>query len=176
MNQEQRKFLIDQVNKTHQAQRTKLEEKIPNPPSLNNYLVAAFLDNTIQLRDIGPLQEKIKQHVLKFGKDDLLIEEDEDRHFYHRRRNSEKKDSFVKIKAEDIFIIPQNYLDALKEYEEAKARVEQEIEQLDAHHKTITMKIQIGSAAQLDKIVSQVDNMGDLNLFNNQFLLTNYKK
>ena len=47
MNQDQRKFLIERVNKTFQAQKQKLEANKIERPSLNNYLVAAFLDNSI---------------------------------------------------------------------------------------------------------------------------------
>lgn len=42
----------------------------------------------------------------------------------------------------------------------------------DTQRDTILLKIQIGSNQVLDKLVTQVDNLADLNIMNSQFLLT----
>ena len=173
MNQDQRKFLIGQVEKTANSQIDEIQSEMPTRPSLNNYLVAACLDNTIQLQSVESLKEKIRASVLKFGNDDALVtEEDGDGYSYKRRRDmkGEVKQK-VTVDAKDIFVIPQAYQDALREYEEKKKQLDDKIKNIEAQKNTIIMKIQIGSAGQLDKLVMQVDSMGDLNLMNSQLIL-----
>lgn len=168
MNQDQRRFLIDQVEKTCKEQVEKLEEKVPEKPSLNNYLVAAFLDNSIQFADIDALKKKMREMVLRFGSDEQLIKKGD---HWSRKKKEDDEDEIVEIPAQDIFIIPEAYKKALKEYEDRKAEIEKEIEKLEHISRTIVLKLQIGSSAALDKIVMQVDNIGDLSIMNNQLLI-----
>jgi predicted transport protein len=173
MNQDQRKYLIAQVEDTCREQIEALEEQIPDKPSLNNYIIAAFLDNSIQFADIEKLKKKMRTLVLKLGSSEELVKSS-DEHRYYGARNRKKDEDYadiVEIPAEDIFIIPQAYLEALAEYDKQKEGLEKKIKDLKNVEKTITLKLQIGSAATLDKLVMQVDNMGDLNLVNTQLSL-----
>jgi hypothetical protein len=169
MNQDQRRFLIDRVNKTFQSQKSKLETGKIEKPSLNNYLVASFLDNSIQFNDIEKLKIKMRETVLKFGQSDKLVKESKDR---WDNSNAYKDKNTCEIIAEDLFIVPENYKIALAEYEAYKKDIEDKIEQLEAQKDTILLKIQIGSNQVLDKLITQVDNLADLNIMNSQFLLT----
>lgn len=167
MNQEQRKFLVEQVQKTYKEQVDKLKRQIPERPSLNNYIVAAFLDNSIQFNDIEKLRNKMRETVLKFGISDRLVKE---KNSWAREMNEKNADS-VWVDANDLFIIPQNYRDALIEYEKIKNTIDKQIDDLESTQRTIIMKIQIGSTTALDKLVMQVDSIGDLNLLNTQLMI-----
>lgn len=172
MNQDQRKFLIEQVTKTCLAEAENIQSETPIRPSLNNYLVAACLDNTLKLQDVESLKEKIRQSVLKFGKDDLLVAEiEEDDWRYDRKRRKKETTQEVTLQASDIFVIPEAYQIALKEYEEKKKVIDEKLKNIYAQRDTIIMKIQIGSNTVLDKLVMQIDSMGDLNLMNSQLML-----
>jgi hypothetical protein len=104
------------------------------------------------------------------GKDDVLIEEEDDDDWrYNSRRR--KKDSFIKLKAEEVFAIPERYKVAMKEYEDQTEEIDNKIKELRAQAKTIEMKVQIGSAASLAKLITEVDNLADLSIFNSKFLL-----
>lgn len=173
MNQTQRDFLIKQVETTCEEQINKLEKQRPDKPSLNNYIIAAFLDNSIQFASIDILKNKMREEVLKFGTKDILIEEKQD-YYGHPKSKNEKE--VVKVNAEDLFIIPQNYLDAVELYEIEYKRIQDKIENLENTLKTIVLKLQIGSADILDKLIMQVDNMGDLNLVNTQLLISDKNK
>ena len=166
MNQEQRKFLIDQVNKESKNQIDKLKEKIPDRPSLNNYLVAAFLDNTIEFNDISTLRVKMRNTVLKYGHSDKLVESEKNEWSNYRHENP-----YVKILPEDLFVIPNSYQQALIEYKEKKEQIDAQIKHIESMTLTIITKIQIGSNAAMDKLVMQIDNLGDLNLVNTQLML-----
>jgi len=120
------------------------------------------------------LKEKIRASVLKFGKDDLLVSEEDSDGWRYRNRSRSKADDVkqkVTLEAADIFVIPKAYTEALAEYEKKKEELDKEIKNIEAQKNTIIMKIQIGSGAALDKLVMQVDNMGDLNLMNSQLML-----
>jgi hypothetical protein len=169
MNQDQRKFLIERVNKTFSVQKQKLQEGRTVRPSLNNYLVAAFLDNSIQFNDIEKLKIKMRETVLRFGSYDKLVSEGRDR---WDARNADKDKNTCNIIAEDLFIIPESYKIALAEFESNEKDINDKVEQLEAQKDTILLKIQIGSNAILDKLITQVDNLADLNIMNSQFLLS----
>jgi hypothetical protein len=171
MNQTQRDFLIQQVKNACEQQCKKLQKQMPDKPSLNNYLIAAFLDKSIKFADIDVLKNKMRKAVIKFGTDDLLVDTNS-----RSRWNDDDDDDgqeFVKVDPSDLFIIPKAYTEALAEFNEKKKEIEDKIERLEGVRDTITLKIQIGSAGHLEKIVMQVDNMGDLNLINTQLLLDN---
>lgn len=168
MNQDQRKFLIDQVTKTCANQVEALKSKMPKKPSLNNYLVAACLDGSLLMNDIELLRDRIKQAVLNLGPNEALVSEDNSN---WRNSNDKHIKQKVTLEAEDIFVFPEAYIKAKEEYMRNKAALEEEINALIAQRDTIIMKIQIGSNNILDKLVLQIDSMGDLNLMNSQLML-----
>lgn len=170
MNQDQRKFLIQRIETTFQNQKKALENTFTREvPSLNNYLVASFLDGTIEFNDIDKLKSKMKEMVLRYGASDKLVRESRDR---WDNTTAYKNKNTCEIIAEDLFIIPENYKKALLEYQTEQAQIASKIEQLEAQRDTILLKIQIGSNQVLDKLVTQVDNLADLNIMNSQFLLS----
>jgi len=179
MNQDQRKFLIERVNKTYTSQSEELEKKVPKYPSLNNYLVAAFLDDSVKFQPIASLKAKVKDMVLQFGSGDLLVKTEDNSRRFHRGRyfgSGEESVNTVELRAEDIFVVPAAYTASLKEYQAKKDAIEAEMKVLEAARDTILLKIQIGSNEVLDRLVTQVDNMADLNIMNTQLLLTDGKE
>jgi len=167
MNADQRKFLVERVNQTFNKQKKAIDEGRTEKPSLNNYLIAAFLDNSIKFQDIEKLKEKMRAMVLRFGSGDVLIKTNGWSRNYNKRG-----DTTVEINAEDLFVYPESYEKAWDEWYENKIAIDKAVEKLEAEKDTILLKIQIGSNAALDKIITQVDNIADLNIMNAQFMLT----
>ena len=171
MNQDQRKFLIAQVEKTCEKQSRGLD--YPKEPSLNNYLVAAFLDNTIQINDLELLKSKIRDRVLRLGSEEVLVKEERG---YRRGTGTERVEKkYITVDPEDIFVVPAAYLEAMEAYRKEWEDVDQKKKGLESAKDTIIMKIQIGSNQVLDRLIEQVDNMCDLNIMNTQLLLENKK-
>lgn len=166
MNQSQRDFLIKNVQSVCHNQIQEIQDSIPEKPSLNNYVVASFLDDTIQFADIEILKKKIRERVLRFGVNELLIEREDE-----WGRNKKNNRNIVKIIAEEIFVIPQGYLDALDEYNRINDEAQNKIKTLDAMKSTIILKLQISSNTKLQSLIDEVDNMTDLSLVNNQLML-----
>ena len=181
MNQSQREFLVQKVQETCDTKVTALEHEIPERPSLNNYLIAACHNNSLKLLNEKELKQRLREYLLDSGKDNKFVHEDEDYeysgeyrrgHNRHRRRITKGWTQTVTMNVSDIFVMPQAYLDAMKEYEDKKAEIEKKVEALQAQANTIIMKIKIGSSNKLETLVLQIDNvMGDLDLINTQLLL-----
>jgi len=168
MNQKQREYLVEQVKENFKKQETKIREELIEEPSLNNYLVAAFLDNSIQMQDPAVLKAKIRERVIAYGTNDTLIIKAD----IWGRRDSMPSYKWVSVPAQELFIIPDNYKEALKRYKDIRKSVDERIDGLRATRDTIIMKLNLGSNEVLDHLITQVDNLVDLNILNSQFLIT----
>lgn len=171
MNQDQRKFLLSHIDKRHRAMKEALEAKMPKEPSLNNHMIAAFMDNSIEYADLDELKDKIRKRVLAMGSSDVLVA-DADDGWGNRKKGRPK----ISLDVKDVFLLPKSYLDALKEYQDMKGNIESEIESLDAVHHTLTLKVNIGSNAALDGLIQDVDNLADIRLINAQLTMSPAKQ
>lgn len=163
MNDTQRKYLIERVNQAAKTEIDQIEEKDLTEPSLNNYLVAAALDGSLQLQDNEGLRNKIRERIIKLGPRDRFVHEED----YGRRRDIPT----VTLEAADIFVFPQAYIDAREEYRKRRKEKEKKVQEITARRDTIIMKIQIGSSKALDKLVEEADNLVDLSLVNTNLTL-----
>jgi hypothetical protein len=171
MNEAQRKFLTQRIDNIYKAESEKLRKKIPSRPSLNNYMIAAFLDGSVKFNDIDILKKKIRDRVLKMGSESQFIESKNKRGYDWDDDDDDAPTHTVMLNAEELFIVPEAYLVALREYEAAKEKVTSALANLSAQHDTVTLKIQVGSSKALDKLVEQVDNLADLTIINSQLTL-----
>lgn len=170
MNQEQRKFLIDQVRRTFEKQEKKLVK--PKPPSLNNYLVAAVLDGTIKYKSIAVLSSCVKKAVLALGPSDTFIKRESRWGSY----DNDDEEPVLSMNPNVIFEYPKAYIEAEEEYKRLRDAYEAACEELANLRDTIIMKIQIGSNEVLSRIIQDVDNMGDLRIINTNLMLGEPKK
>jgi len=172
MNQDQRKFLLARVEQTYRSESERLRNKLPEEPSLNNYMVAAALDGSLKMKKIEDIKKHIRDKVIKLGQSETLIHEEHDRY----RRYDEKSYHSITLKASEVFEFPEAYIEAMLKYNAEKEAIEKEISTLIAYKETIMLKIQIGSNAVLDRLIDEADNMIDLSLINSKLMLTEGKK
>jgi hypothetical protein len=170
MNQEQRKYLLEQVNRTYQREKRALDDRRPDPPSLNNYLIACVLDGSFQLQEPGDIRAHVRSLVLDLGAAKTFI--DTNNYRYNSNKDEDENEQFVSLRADALFVLPENYREAKAAYDEARAAWDKESEQLEEFTETVKLKIQIGSSKALDKLVEQADNLADLNIVNTKLLLT----
>lgn len=159
LNMRQRQILADQITLNFKIKITSLKESIPHKPSLNNYLVAAFLDGSIKFNDVDQLKQKMTQRVRRYGEGMRVCDGNDD----------------VNVKAEELFIIPNAYEESVQEYYRIKKDVEKQISDLTTMKDTLMIKIQVGSNEALTILVNDIDTMGgQLNLnFANSLLISN---
>lgn len=166
MNDKQRDYLMTTIQNTHRKEVDSLRAKKRSKPSLNNYLVAAFLDNSIKFNDIEKLRGKIRNHVIKMGAKNALIHSSD-----NWRDEGKELDEFVKVPAADLFILPEAYVTELKIWEKENREIDKQIQLLEAQLKTIEIKIRLGSNAVLDKLILEADNLGEISLINTRLQL-----
>lgn len=167
MNQPQREFLIKHIERHHKKAIDDLNKTRPRKPSLNNYLIAAVLAGSFKLQSEESIRDFIRALVLSLGPDGALVK--------GPRRHYDDDDDVANtltLPAEQLFTLPAEYLSALESYNEAERAWQSQIDQTNEIKDTLILKIQIGSAKVLEKLVEQVDNLADLQLVNTRLLLT----
>jgi hypothetical protein len=169
MNQHQRKFLLETVEKQYNAESRALKERQPQAPSLNNYLVAAVLDGTFVMKSPESLRAAIGARVREMGKGDALID-GADRRSYMRASD----DNSVSLPALLLFEEPPGYRSAREEYEKRLSEWRAEMDALEAAISAMRIKVQIGSDKALEALVNQADVLCSMSLTaSNRLMLGN---
>lgn len=170
MNQNQRKFLLEAIDKQFRAEMERLKERKPKAPSLNNYLIAAVLDGSFEMKDAETMRSALRERVRDLGKDDTLTKTNGDR--WSRRSSLDGEEAeMVYIPALLMFEEPPGYTEARAKYEAARAAWEQEMSSLDAAHRAMQLKVQIGSDKALSVLVDQADKLCSMSLTASSSLL-----
>jgi len=169
MNDKQRDYLIKTVKSTFDNEVGILKKSKRKKPSLNNYLIAAFLDNSIEFADIENMKAKMREAVIKMPSEAKLLEVKENR--WDSDAESDETGN-VKVPVELIFKIPEAYKEEFRLWKEENDEINNKISQLQSQLKTIEVKIQLGSNQQLDKLIQEADNLGEISLINSRLMLT----
>lgn len=176
MNQNQRKFLLEAIEKQYRIEKEKLSEREPKAPSLGNYLTAAILDGSFKMKSVESIRSAIHDRVRDLGKDEALLTDDGDRWSRRNRRNDDSEE-VVKLPVEVLFELPENYVPELDKYEKAMAAWEKEIESLEAAINAMRIKVQIGSDKALEVLIDQADKLCSMSLTaSSQLMLGNGNK
>lgn len=175
MNQEQRKFLIEKIVQTHNKQIDEIKASVPEEPSFNNHLIGAFLQGTIKILDPKKIKENITKIVRNLEKEGSIVSEVEEDYGYSYRRNRKRRWKDQKfnlvIPPEAILELPSTYQKEFDEWKKIKDEADKKIIDLNNQKDLLILKIQVGSNQILDKLINQVDSLGDLDLFSNKLTL-----
>lgn len=161
MNQAQRSFLIKKISESVKARIDLLRRSLPEPPSLNTWLLHYVLSDKFQIKSIEEIKESIRQKALK-SKDweDWL----------GNSWGSASKNNIL-FKADEIFIIPEEYKNLKSEYLRQTKEIEDQISELTIQSDTLITRIQLSSDKTLQKLISEVDDMGDISLIDTKLKL-----
>lgn len=162
MNQHQRKFLLEAVEKQYRREKDTIEKREPKEPSLNNYLTAAILDGSFVMKSPEEVRKTIFRRVRGLGKAEALLAHSRDR--WGSGRGDADDQHTITLPADVLFEMPPEYAKAYAEYEEAYGRWEKEIEALDQSIEAMRIKVQIGSDKALDLLVDQADQLCSMSL------------
>lgn len=174
MNQEQRRFLISKVEQTYKSQVEELKDQIPQEPTINNHVVGVFLDKSVQILDSKVIKENLIKLVKRMDKDDELVTQTIDDGYYRRGMGKKiwKDQQFqISIPPEAIMVLPKSYVEEKEEWDKISKDVGDKITALGNQKDLLILKINIGSNQILDKLINQVDSLGDLDLFSNKLSL-----
>jgi hypothetical protein len=164
MNATQRKFLVDKIQ-------TKVKEKIEEVrkgrveyPSASNYLFKAILNNELKLQDDEVTLAALKEKAMKAKEGANWLSDD---------YMGANKENTVRIPLKSLFILPDDYYKAFQEVKENNERIDAEIKELKSQLDTIEVRIQLASDKTLQKMINEVDDMGDISLLDTKLKYLN---
>lgn len=175
MNQTQRQFLLNSIEQQYKKERSKLLERKPKEPSLNNYLVASILDGTFVMKKQDVVRSAVRERVVKLGKKEALLCDSSDIWGSRRRQDEEDQaETFIKIPVSILFELPKQYAAAKKEYDDALLQWVELDEALEASFEAMKIKVQLGSDKALSALVDQADKLCSMSLTaSSKLMLTN---
>jgi len=154
MNQAQRNFLIKKIEETIKARVKALEDSKPEYPSLNNYLLHAVMSGNFELQPNEEIKKILLQKALNAkGNEDWL-----GNHWGMANK------SLVAFKADEIFVIPEEYRERARICREKQSELQEQISTLRIQSETLITRIQLASDKTLQKMINEVDDMGDISL------------
>lgn len=158
MNSTQRKFLVDKITEKTKSKIQALRDKIPESLSLNVYMLHRVMSNDFEIKSKDELKELILDKALKAGQNKQYREDWLGNAWGISNRSN------VAFTLDEFFVIPQEYLKMREEREEQKIKIEEQIRNLQIQLETLEVRIMVASDKTLQKLVNEVDDMGDISL------------
>lgn len=164
MNTQQRKYLIDKLNAKCKEQMEELKKQKMEYPSLSNYMYLAIMNDTLKLKPQEVTLKALKEKAMNAKEGSNWLSED---------RMGIEKFTTCKIDINALFEVPQNYVDKVKEVKEHNQALQAQIESIKLQMDSLETRIQLASDKTLQKMINEVDDMGDISLIDTKIKLLN---
>lgn len=161
MNQHQRKFLLDAIDKQFRLERDALNSRKPSPPSLSNYLTASILDGAFVMKSPEEVRHTIRERVRDMGKGEALLSSSS--RSFHRKRDEEDEEC-ISLPAVLLFDLPPGYAEKMEIYNAEMEKWERESSALNSTREAMQLKVQIGSDKALEQLIDQADKLCSMSL------------
>jgi hypothetical protein len=168
MNAVQRKFLIEKIQAKVKAKISELEKQEKKPISLSAYMMHLVLSDKFELQPMEHIREAIKLKALNVS--DGRVKNflgDGDRYGDFSTMNK------LILKMDDIFVIPEDRAQEIKETNDFNAKLDEQIKELKLQSETIEVRIMLASDKTLQKMINEIDDMGDISLIDTKIKLLN---
>lgn len=165
MNQTQRSFLIKKIQEKVKIRVDILRECIPEPPNFSTYLLHAVLSGTFEIKNTQDLKDLILERALKAKERQDWLNPASYSAFSTK--------SEIGFKVKEFFIMPDNYQVEYDQYTSEKSRIQNEIADILIQEETLITRIQLASDKTLEKLISEIDDMGDIKLIDTKIRLLN---
>lgn len=166
MNQAQRNFLIKRIEDQVKASIEALKDKKPDAPNLNNYLLHQVLSGKLKIKPT----EHIKKAIIKRA---LEAKEGENWMTGERNNYSGLGAKLFKLNVTDLIDVDAEYTRLLEEYKAASVDIDDKIRVLRVQSDTLITRIQLASDRTLDKMINEIDDMGDISLMDTKIRFLN---
>lgn len=164
MNQQQRAFLIKKIQETTDSNIKRLEATIEQPPSLSNYLFHHIMKGDFEIASIDKLKAMVSEKALNSKGNNQWMDS---------QNSLTGISNKISFKAEDFFVLPDDYNEKWSAYCKSKEAVKSQIQSIRTQSETLIMRIQLASDKVLQKMVSEIDDMGDLSLMETKIKMIN---
>lgn len=154
MNQQQRKFLIDKIEKQAKDTIRELERAKPERPSASNYLLAAVMSGEFELQSNDHIKEAVKKKAFNATSKDSWME----------GNRAFGGGSGITFSIKDIFVIPDEYQRRFDEWKAEIKRIDDDIFKIRTQSEGLCTRIQLASNKTLERMINEVDDMGDISL------------
>ena len=168
MNTVQRKFLIDKLTQKSDIKLRELRDEKQGYPSASNYIFKAVLNDTIEIADKKTIIKALKERAMKAKEGENWLEPKSD-----FRNWSEEKERDMQLSIRDLIIVPKDYQKEREKVEKHNEKINKKIEVLKIQIESLILRIQLASDKNLQKMVNEVDDMGDLSLIDTKIKLLN---
>lgn len=162
MNQAQRKYLIDKISGRTREKISELKSKKKEYPNASNFIFKAILSDKLELRSNDHILGVLKQRALSSKEGANWLTED---------RNSWENKGMVKLRMRDLIVIPDDFDKMQEEVKAFNEEIDNQIAFLQSQLDTIELRIQLASDKTLQKMINEVDDMGELSLIDTKLKL-----
>lgn len=166
MNQAQRNFLIKKIEDQVKITCEGLKAEKPEQPNLNNWLLHAVLSDNFELQPIEKIRESLRQKALNATKDVNWLTGERDSGWSSGGKG-------VGFKVSDIFVLSEDYKKRRDEYTIESNSIDEKIRQVKVQSETLITRIQLASDKTLDKMINEIDDMGDISLMDTKIRYLN---
>lgn len=156
MNQTQRNFLIEKIKERNKNEKKVLQDSLPERPNLEAFLLNEVMSDRFKIIDNDAIRQMIIDKTLTLKKDKKLLGS---KNSWHQSRDE------ICFDAEKFFILPKRYQELLDEYERKYKEIWDRLGEIGQLEEMLILRIQLASPKKLEKLVSEVDDFGDLSLF-----------
>lgn len=162
MNQSQRSFLIKKIEEGVKLRVSALQHSLPEAPSLTTWLLHYILSGKFEIKTVEEIKEVIRQKALKA----------KDREDWLGNSWGTAKKNIV-FSLNEIFIIPEEYRTIFESWLKESKEINDKIAELQLQADTLITRIQLSSDKTLQKLINEVDDMGDISLIDTKLKLLN---
>ncbi len=165
MNQTQRKFLIDKIQKESDSMVKVLKDSKPEFPSVQNWLFAKVLSGDIKIKSEQEIKQAIKEKALKSKSNDR------DWLSGTSMYSSRSSCAIVFESVWDVIEKPEEISRLLVQYDADTFKIQSEINDIKIKTDSLITRIQLASDKTLEKVIAEIDDMGNLSLFDTKLRL-----
>lgn len=164
MNATQRKFLVEKIQKKVKDKIEELRRDKFDYPSASNYIFKAILNDTLELQDNATILKALK---------DKAIKSKEGANWLSNEYMGANKETTIQLLIDELVVVPEDFDKERKRVHDHNKGIDSEIQSLYAQLDTIEVRIQLASDKVLQKLINEVDDMGDISLIDTKIKFLN---
>jgi hypothetical protein len=166
MNQQQRKFFIDAIKNEFNTKIRVLDQSMPEFPSVDDIMLQKIVSNEFSFQP----EEHIRKVMIEKAMDQIKKLRSRDT-FISSSWFEKVRTPIVTIGLFDIVVEPEEIAEETRKVKIERDRIKAEIEALKSQMVALEARIMLASNKTLEKVISEIDNMGDIRLIDTKIKL-----
>jgi hypothetical protein len=166
MNSQQRKFLIDKITAKVKVKIDELSSQKTETPSLSSFMMHLILSDKFEIKSNEALKKSLRDKAIKG-----LSSARPENFLGDASTWSQSTKNQVTFKLEDFFILPADFQKALDDSKAINKDIQEQIYRLNIQAESLETRIMLASDKTLQKMINEVDDMGDISLLQTKIKL-----